>query len=442
MADRFPPFVRKILSTLTQAGFEAYVVGGAVRDLLMDKEVKDWDFTTNATPEQIQSLFQTTFYENEFGTVGIPYRDHIYEITTFRTERGYKDRRHPEHVTWGKTLQEDLQRRDFTINAMAFDLKGDIVDPYQGQKDLHQKLIRAVGVPTERFQEDALRLMRAIRIATELAFTIEETTFQAIKENAHLINEIAKERVRDELIKIVRTRHAADGFLFLYNTGLLEHIIPEIIKGYGLEQSGHHTTDVWTHSLMSLKYCPSKDPVIRFATFLHDIGKPVTARGEGKEVTFHNHEVVGNTLVRQIMERLRFPKKDVEKAALLVRWHMFTVDEHITDAAVRRFIRRVGKENINDIMDLRIGDRLGGGCKNATSWRLRKFQRRILEVQETPLSVKDLKIDGNDVMKILKMHPGPKVGKILQELFEEITDDSSKNTKEYLTKRVRELGSS
>src|SRR3990170_5182826 len=195
MADRFPPFVRKILSTLTQAGFEAYVVGGAVRDLLMKKEVTDWDFTTNATPEQIQSLFQTTFYENEFGTVGIPYRDHIYEITTFRTERGYKDRRHPEHVSWGKTLDEDLQRRDFTINAMALDLKGDIFDPYQGQKDLHQKFIRAVGVPSERFQEDALRLMRAIRIATELAFTIEEKTFQAVKKNAHLINEIAKERV-------------------------------------------------------------------------------------------------------------------------------------------------------------------------------------------------------------------------------------------------------
>lgn len=439
MTQTLPELVKKTLNRLINAGFEAHVVGGATRDLLTNKEATDWDFTTNATPEQILPLFPSSYYHNVFGTVAVPTKEGIFEITTYRTEREYTDNRHPEVVEWGKTIEEDLARRDFTINAMAIDAKGTITDPYNGQDDLKKQLIRAVREPDERFKEDALRLLRAIRIATQLKFTLEDKTFEAIKNNAQLINNIAKERVRDEIVKILSSDFPADGFLLLLNAGLLEHVLPELTKGVGVAQSHHHKYDVWHHNLYSLKYCPSTDPIVRFATIMHDSAKPIVKRGTGEEATFYNHEVVGESIVRNVMTRLRFSKKEIERATNLVRWHMFTVDEHITDAAVRRFIRRVGVENVTDIIHLRIGDRLGGGCLEATSWRLRRFMERVEEVQKTPLSVKDLKIDGTDVMKLLHLEPGPKVGIILNALFDEVLEDASKNNKEYLTQRVKQL---
>lgn len=446
MTLKLPPEVKKVLNILTKAGFEAYAVGGSVRDMLMNRPTRDWDFTTNATPQQILTLFPDGFYDNVFGTVGVPQENgEVYEITTFRTEWGYKDHRHPDKVSWGKTLEEDLARRDFTINAIALGLarsKLSIIDPHHGARDIKAKLVRAVGDPQRRFTEDALRLLRAVRIATELEFLIESSTFQAIVKNAFLIKEISGERIRDELFKILETRYPADGFMLLRNSGLLKEILPELEKGFGIPQASpgrHHIYDIGTHSFLSLKNCPSKDPLVRFATLLHDVGKPVTFAKDKKDmITFYNHEVIGASIARNIGTRLRFSKKQVGRLVTLVRWHQFSVDEKQTDSALRRFIRRVGKENLGDILDLRIGDRLGGGARE-TSWRLKLFIKRLGEVQRQPFTVADLKVDGHDVMQILNIGPGPLVGKILNQLFEKVVEDIKKNNREYLLKRIREI---
>ena len=453
VTHKLPSQVKKILETLKKASFEAYAVGGSVRDMIMGRPTRNWDFTTNATPQQILEVFPDGFYDNVFGTVGVPQENgQVFEITTFRTEWGYSDRRHPDKISWGKTLEEDLARRDFTINAIALrpadgraQDKPSIIDPYHGVDDIKAKIIRAVGNPSERFTEDALRLLRAIRIASELEFLIETKTFNAITENASLIKEISGERIRDELFKILRTDHPADGFMLLKNSGLLREILPEVEKGFGIEQASpgrHHIYDVGTHSFLSLKHCPSKDPLVRFAALLHDVGKPVTfVKDKTGLITFYNHEVISASIARNLAERLKFSKKDRDHLVVLVRWHQFSVDEKQTDSALRRFIRRAGKENLKGMLDLRIGDRLGGGARE-TSWRLKLFIKRLEEVQRQPFTVADLKVDGNDVMEILGIGPGPIVGKVLNTLFAEVVEDGKKNKQEYLLKRIKEVGKS
>ncbi len=445
MTIAFPDPVKKILQTLTSAGFQAYIVGGAVRDLLLNTPVKDWDFTTNALPEEIQKLFPDSFYDNQFGTVGIAGKhlgdtensEAVYEITTYRSEGVYTDHRRPDTVEWGKTIEEDLQRRDFTINAMALDGKK-VVDPYHGQDDIDQKLIRAVGDPTTRFQEDALRVMRAIRIGAQLGFVIEQKTLEAIAKNADLIQHISWERIRDELFKILVSPYPKDGIELLASTGLLKHILPELLECKGVQQAHHHVTDVWTHTLDAVATCPSKDPIVRLAVLLHDIAKPLTADTSGKNVTFYNHEVLGARIAKQIGLRLRLSKKDAQKLFILVRWHMFMYDSHVTDAYIRRFIRRVGVENIQDIIALRIADRLGSGSK-ATSWRFEEMKERIEGQLKQPFTMNDMAIDGDDLMKELGLKPGPQLGKILHDLFEEVFENPEKNAREYLLEKAKTL---
>jgi len=446
--------VLEIYHKIKSSGFEVFFVGGCVRDLLLDREVKDWDMATSGTPEEIQKLFPDSFYDNSFGTVGIPLpnieeTEHkgIIEITTFRTESSYSDNRHPEKVEWGKTIEEDLTRRDFTINAIALSINKDgeenIIDPYGGKLDLEKKIIRAVGNPIERFAEDALRLLRAIRIATQLQFEIEPKTWDAVIEKAKTINQISKERIRDELLKTLATNNPYEGVMLFDTAGLLKHIIPELIDGKSVSQARpgrHHTTDVFDHNVLSLKNCPSKDPVVRFATLLHDVGKPsVESKDENGLVIFYNHEVRGAKIASEIADRLRFSKKQREKIHTLIRWHMFTIDEHITDSAIRRFIRRVGVENVNDMIDLRIGDRLGGGTQFAESWRLKKFKKRLNEQLNPPFSINDLAVNGTDVMRELNIDPGPAVGKILQTLFEEVDENLELNNRDHLLKRIHEI---
>lgn len=448
MTKYIPDEIIKIYKTVEKAGFLVYLVGGCVRNLLMKRNVKDWDITTNATPEQLLKLFPDSFYDNQFGTVGVPTEieneKQTVEITTFRTETTYSDKRRPDKVEWGKTIEEDLARRDFTINAIALRLPYILIDPFEGQKDIEQKLIRAVGDPKLRFKEDALRLLRAIRISTEYSFTIEVKTWNEIQQDANLINHVSGERIRIELLRILASEYPYDGIMLLRNAGLLQQILPELLAGVDISQvrpGRHHTTDVFTHNLLSLKFCPSLDPIVRFATLLHDIGKP-KVKSEDKEelVIFHNHEIVGAKIARDICDRLKFSKKDREKIITLIRWHMFTVNENSTDAAIRRFIRRVGVENIQDMLDLRVADRLGSGTKTAESWRLKLFRERVeKELQPAAFSVNDLAIDGHDVMRKLNIKPGPKVGEILQKLFEEVDADLSKNTREYLLKKIHEL---
>lgn len=450
MKDLIPPSVLKIHDLLEKNNFEAYFVGGSVRNILMGIPVKDWDLTTNATPEDLLKLFPDGYYNNDFGTVGIPLDDStIAEVTTYRTEQGFSNKRHPDKVNWGKTIQEDLSRRDFTINAIALKFinsESKFIDPYDGQKDIKDKIIRTVGKPSERFKEDALRLLRAIRFATVLSFDIDEATGKEIVSDAPLIQQISFERIRDELLKILASDNPSKGIMLLKDAGLLKFILPELLEGINVSQvrpGRHHTTDVFTHNILSLKHCPSKDPIVRFATLIHDVGKPkVKGEDEHGLVTFYNHEVAGSKIAYEICERLKFSKIDRNRVVSLIRWHMFSVDDKITDAAIRRFIRRIGVENVKDLIDLRIGDRLGSGTETAESWRLKLFKERIeKELAPAAFSVNDLLIDGNDVMKILNIKPGPKIGEILEKLFEEVDDDQSKNTKEFLEKRVKELNS-
>lgn len=454
-----PQSAQNIIDTLQKAGFEAYAVGGSVRDLLMDRPTKGWDFTTNATPEQILKVFPDSFYDNQFGTVGIKIYEStndksttekqdfekkphdIYEITTYRSEKGYTDHRHPDTVSWGKTIEEDLSRRDFTINAIAFDGKS-LVDPYDGQNDVKKQIIRAVGNPGDRFAEDALRMMRSVRIASEIGFQIDENTSQAIQKNASGLTQISAERIQGELFKLLLSDHASDGILVLKNVGLLHFIIPELESAFDTPQKSpkrHHIYDVGTHSVMALKHCSSPDPVVRLATLLHDIGKPQTFKKDATDlITFYNHEVVGARIGKTIAARLRLSRKDSEKLFILIRWHQFTVDERQTDSALRRFVRRVGKENLSDMLALRIGDRLGGGARE-TSWRLELFKKRLEEVQKLPFTVADLKIDGHDVMKEFDCKPGPIVGKALNQLFAEVEENKLPNEREVLLKRLKEL---
>jgi tRNA nucleotidyltransferase/poly(A) polymerase len=452
MANVIPDQILEVYKTLEKAEFEAYFVGGSVRDLILNRKIKDWDLTTNATPEQILKAFPNGFYNNDFGTVGVPVKiddvDSVAEITTYRTETAYKDNRHPEKVSWGKTLEEDLGRRDFTINAIALRLNEknvfELVDPYDGEKDLQKKILRAVGDPNLRFKEDALRLLRAVRITTELEFTIEKKTWDKVVEDAVLIKNISVERIRTELLRILASEHPYEGIMLLKDSGLLGIILPELLEGVGVSMvrpGRHHTTDVFMHNVLSVKFCPSTDPLVRFATLLHDAGKPkVAAKDEEGLVIFHNHEVAGARVAAAVCERMKFSKKDKEKIVNLIRWHMFSVNENQTDATIRRFIRKIGVDNVKDMMDLRVADRLGGGTQTAESWRLKLFKEKIEEqLKPAPFSINDMAIDGNDIMNKLQIKPGPKVGEILQKLFEEVDEDLSKNNKEFLLNHVEKL---
>jgi len=453
--------IKEIALELENAGFEAYLVGGCVRDIFLDKEPKDWDVATNATPEQIQKVFENfkgatvdspaTIYENNFGTVGVKTGSEdetlkIVEITTYRSEGKYTDRRHPDEVRFTENIKDDLSRRDFTVNALAYNLSDkselNLVDPYGGEGDLKNNLIRAVGEPDKRFQEDALRLMRAIRFMAQLDFTIEEKTREAIRKNAHLLEFISGERIRDELSKMIMTDKGGSAIREMQSLGLLKYVIPELETGVGIGQNKHHIYTVFEHNVKSLDYAVKQNfPLhIRLASLLHDVGKPKSKRGEGEFCTFHGHQVVGEKMALKILDRLHYPKDMIEKIALLVREHMFVYDpDTVTDAGARRLLRRVGQDNIDDLFKLREADRIGSGVPKAQPYRLRHLKFRIEKVSKDPISVKMLKINGDDFVKDLGMEPGPKMGYILAILLEEVLDDPSLNIKESLTARVTDL---
>ncbi len=510
-----------ILKTLQDAGYDGYIVGGAVRDLLMQLQDRsngqaiepphDYDFTTNASPEEILSLFPDAFYENEFGTVMITPEDlrrqfdlpeptvkeiktesnrlidlakatkihesleipeavafkhdavveRNFEITTYRSEGAYSDRRRPDSVEWGQTIEEDLERRDFTINALAINISEPILDrhaaaaitheeielgrdEYQvidyhgGIRDLEEGIIRTVGSATERFEEDALRMLRAIRLSVQLNMRIEEETFGAIEKLSILVSEISFERISAEFLKMLSSNYPKEAIEILDQVGLLEYILPELLDAKGVEQGGHHTTDVWTHSLDALAACPSPDPVVRLATLLHDIAKPKTYQETDGKITFYNHEIVGSRMSKMIAERLRLSKHNQERVFALVRYHMFYYQPENTDASIRRLMRKIGLENIDDILDLREADRLGSGARK-TSWRLEELKSRMIEQLNQPMEIRDLAIDGHVLMSELGLEPGPELGNILSQLFELVLDNPELNNKESLLNEAKKI---
>lgn len=449
-----PAEVTAVATALEKAGFEAYIVGGCVRDLLLGRTPKDWDLTTNARPEQIIKLFPKTVYENIFGTVAVINEDALYEavrtieVTPYRLESRYSDRRHPDHVKFSDKIEDDLKRRDFTINAIAASLSKsaikDIIDLYGGFSDLKTKTLRTVGKPSDRFGEDALRLMRAVRLAVQLGFTMEKDTFAAIQSQNMLIKDVSMERVRDEFVKILMSTEPKKGIELLSESGILKHIIPELERGKGVTQNQAHAFDVWEHLLRSLQHAADKEwPLeIRLAALFHDISKPDTkgVSHETGQVTFYGHEVKGSRETAKILERLKFSRATIEKVTKLVRWHMFFSDtETITLSAVRRMIVNVGRENIWDLMNVRICDRIGTGRPKENPYRLRKYKAMIEEALHDPISVAMLKLDGRELMNLTGIKPGPRVGNILHALFDDVLDDPKKNTEEYLKKRAYEL---
>jgi len=449
LSMKIPEYIIEILNKLEKHKFEAYIVGGCLRDLLMERTPKDWDITTNARPEEILKIFPDGKYQNIFGTVIVSVKENdevldLIEITTYRSEQGYSDRRHPDEIKFEDCLEKDLERRDFTINAMALRLcsgqADEIVDLFGGRKDLEKKIVRAVGEPVERFKEDALRMMRAVRFACELGFQIEPKTERAIVKLAGSIKFISQERIRDELIKILSSKLFYEGLMMLHNYKLLQYIIPELEMGVGVEQNRHHIYSVFNHSVLSLKFCPSSDWRVRLGALLHDIAKPQTKKFIGSDATFYNHDIVGAKVVRKIMSRLKFSSADIDKTVNLVRHHMFYYNVgEVTESSVRRLIVKVGEENLKDLIDIRIADRLGSGVPKAKPYKLRHLEYMFDKVRRDPISVKMLKLNGDDLMKLLNIEPGPKIGAILDVLLSDVLDEVSLNNRPYLEKRSQEL---
>ncbi|MDP2944317.1 MAG: CCA tRNA nucleotidyltransferase [bacterium] len=451
---KIPAYIKNIVKALQGAGYEAYIVGGCVRDLLMGKEPKDWDIATNALPDEILKVFADARYENVFGTVLLPIRTEpeegeiqgklkdVVEITTYRSEQGYSDRRHPDTVRFEKELAKDLERRDFTINALALDpFEPDkIIDLFGGEKDIAKKIIRAVGEPADRFKEDALRLMRAVRFSVQLAFELEPKTQRGMTKLAGSLKFVSGERIRDELIKILASDRPADGIMLLQDCKLLQYILPEMEQGIGVKQDRHHTTSVFVHNIASLKYCPSKEWPVRLAALFHDIAKPKTRKIIKGIATFYNHEYLGAKMVEKIMNRLKFSALDKTRVVNLVKNHMFYYNVgEVTAASVRRLIVKVGRDNLKDLIALRVADRLGSGTPKAMPYKLRHLEYMLEKVQNDPVSVKMLKINGDDLMRILNIPPGPKIGAILDVLLGEVLEDPELNTAVDLKRQAQKL---
>jgi len=445
---QIPKEVKFVIGKLKEKDFEAYIVGGCVRDFLRGVEPEDWDVVTNAKPKEIQKIFPKSFYNNQFFTVTVQTdsqnsRLKEIEITTYRSEAKYTDKRHPDEIKFAKTIEEDLARRDFTVNAIALDLK--IIDPFDGQHDLKDKIIKAVGNPKERFGEDALRMMRAVRFAVTLGegWQIDKKTAEAIKKNSPWLQAISRERIRDELLKIIMGDRAAAGLELLRGLSLLKYIIPELEEGYKITQNKHHIYECYDHYLRSLDYAAKRNfnKYVRLAALFHDIGKPRVKRGEGLDATFYGHEIVGTKMTTQILNRLKFSKKEIEKIAKLVRYHLFYYNpDEVGESSVRRLVRQVGPENVEELLQVRMADRIGSGVPKAEPYKLRHLRYVMERVSQDPISAKMLKMDGNNVMRILGIQPGPKVGQILDVLLSYVLDDPKKNDKEFLEKEIKKLG--
>ncbi len=441
MSRLVPQEILDCIKKIEKAGFEAFLVGGCVRDLLLGKTPGDWDMASNATPDKLVEIFgDDAVYENSFGTVSL--KSFPIEITTYRKEGTYSDKRHPDSISFAKELKDDLGRRDFTINALALDADGKVIDLFNGQADLKLGIIRAVNDPQIRFDEDALRMLRAIRFASQLGFVIEPKTAAAIMNLKDNLSHVAKERIRDEFEKVIMSDRAADGVEMLVNAGLMKYIIPEVLEGVNCGQNKHHIYTVFKHCNEALRYSTNQkySLEVRLASLLHDVGKPRTKRGDGIDSTFHGHEVIGARIAAKRLRELAFSSKVLDKVVHLIRYHMFYYNVgEITDAGVRRFVKRVGAENIDDLIRLREADRIGSGVEKAVPYKLRHLLFMIEKVKQDPIEPKMLKLRGDELMNLLKLEASPRVGLILHALMEEVLDDPAKNDFEYLKTKALEL---
>ena len=438
-----PEKLAELAHIFKQNGYSLFLVGGAVRDYVLGRKNHDYDFTTDAEPNEVKEMFKRTIDTGiKHGTVTVLFKGSSYEITTFRTEGNYTDNRHPDCVKFVKNLDEDLKRRDFTINALAADLfTGEIIDQHNGLDDLDKKKIRAIGNPVERFSEDALRMLRACRFSSKLDFDIEQSTLDAIAKLHKNVLDVSAERIKEEFFKLIDGTNPIKALEYMRSTGLMETLFPEIHNTIGVEQGGFHNEDVYTHLLLALKRANEMDyPLeVKMAALLHDVGKPST-RAEGKDrYTFYSHEIASEKIVLEILTRLKASNKEKEDISHLVREHMFSYTPDWSDAAIRRFINRVGVDYLDRLYMLRDADFAAttGDCPDSSE-RLEELKRRISKElnQNNAKSIKDLKINGNDLMQ-LGIPKGKEIGKTLSYLLERVIEQPELNTKERLASLVR-----
>jgi tRNA nucleotidyltransferase (CCA-adding enzyme) len=426
-----PASVRAVMERLWEHGQAAYVVGGSVRDALLGRAADDWDLATDARPDRVLAIFPGAVYENQFGTVAIREGDDVHEVTTFRTDHDYADFRRPHRVEFGDDLRLDLARRDFTVNAIAWGADaadagwpGGLVDPFDGVADVERRRIRAVGEPAARFREDALRMLRAVRLAAVLDFEIEPSTLAAIRANAALAGHVSGERVAAELGKLLAAPRPSAGLQLMAETGLLDVLLPEIGAQRGVAQNKIEGEDLLDHTLRTVDAAPRGEPVVRLAALLHDIGKPATI----DEGPFRGHDLVGADLARALLERLHLPRAVTERVVHLVRNHMFTYEPGWGDAGVRRFIQRVGTDAIDELFALREADNNGSGVP-IEAHGLDELKARVAAELEASavLDLSRLAVNGDDLMTELGMPQGPHLGKMLDELLELVIADPKRN---------------
>lgn len=427
--------------------FQIYLVGGYIRDILLKrkKEQIEYDLTTDATPQQVKKIFKRVIPTGiKHGTVTVLKDSIHYEVTTFRCDGKYTDGRHPDEIQYTKTIDEDLRRRDFTINAFALNLKSfKLIDNFNGLKDLKDKLIRTIGIPDDRFAEDGLRLMRAVRFASVLGFKIDEKTYNSIKKNLFMIDKVAIERIKDEFSKIMTAEKPSIGMELLRLTGLMRKILPEMLTTWQVQQNKFHKYDVYHHLLYTLDAASPDNLCVRLSALFHDISKPYTktVKEDKENASFYNHEIISSIVAKKVLKRMRYSNEIIDRVEKLVKFHMFYYTEDWTDSAVRRFLRKVGLDLLDDLFLLREADRVGNGTKYEKSKHLLLLKERIQKVieQENAFTVKHLKINGKDIMRIKRIKPSPVVGKILNHLLEQVIDDPGLNDKKILEEMVKKF---
>ncbi len=422
----------EISRRLTRDGYQAFLVGGAIRDFLLGFQAKDWDVATNATPEIIRGLFPTTTsFHLKHGTITLVIEGRHFEVTTFRGPEG----------GIGSSIEEDLAHRDFTINAMAYDLiGGKIIDPFGGAEDIRRKVVRAVLNPIERFKEDPLRMMRAIRFSQELRYSIDPETLVAIMSFSHAMSGVAVERVRDELVRVLIVARPSVGFNLMRKTGLLQVILPELVEGYRKRQNNFHRYTIYRHIIETVDTI-ERDPALRLSALFHDIAKPrVREKIEGRW-RFFSHADASAELTRQIMMRLRFSNELTSCVSIIVAHHMFDYKKELSDRAIRRFIKRVGAEHVDDLIRLRKADDMAHGWGQDHGDRIEEFSKRVhAQMRSSPaLTVSDLALNGHDVMKITGLPPGPGVGQILKKLVEVVIENPEHNQREKLIEMLKHI---
>jgi poly(A) polymerase/tRNA nucleotidyltransferase (CCA-adding enzyme) len=444
-----PGVLKRFSAVFLRQGFQCYLVGGAIRDMLIGRRLTDFDVATDALPEQVQDLFRRVIPTGiKHGTVTVLFQGTRFEVTTFRIDREYLDGRRPDSVVFTPSIEEDLKRRDFTINAMAYDLAGRrLLDPHGGREDLRQGVLRAIGVPLERFLEDGLRPLRACRFAAQFGFTIEPETFAAIPSSLDTVRKVSAERIREELVRLLAAPEPSIGFRLMRRSGLLALLLPELDAASGVEQRGRqpgtpalHCFDVLEHSMRSCDAAPPANFVVRLAALLHDIGKPQTLeRSESGDLKFHGHELASAELTEGLLRRLRFSNEAIRRTCHLVRNHMYNYTDQWSDAAVRRLVARVGEENLPDLLALRRADQIGTCGDTTPSASLIAFEKRLEQVLAGAhaFSLKDLAVDGDALMAALGLPPGPKIGILLAQLLDSVLADPSMNERERLLEIAR-----